>query len=220
KVYYSYSHSTTRLKLVMEKQTVFIVDDDESVRESLSLLLNLKQFKVRAFSSAQDFLTTYQPTWPGCLLLDIRMPGMSGLEMQAELVKRAIALPVIMLTAHGDVATTRTALKTGAFDFLEKPVDDDLLLDVVSNALSVDTNQRATEKKEHDQSEKISKLTNPERQVMDLLTEGRHNREIAESLGISPRTVEVYRARMMEKLQARNLADMIRMVLEMRNIKK
>lgn len=200
----------------MTQQTVFIVDDDASVRDSLALLLNLQQLRTRTFASAAEFLEGFEPGSPGCLLLDVRMPGMSGLELQAELSRRGITLPVIVITAHGDVATTRTALKGGAFDFLEKPVDDELLFDVIANALDADASRRGRKAEMEARQERLLRLTRREREVMDLLADGRHNREIAETLGISPRTVEVYRARMMEKLQARNLADLIRIILEIR----
>ncbi|HEX6927983.1 MAG TPA: response regulator [Gammaproteobacteria bacterium] len=200
----------------MKQQTVFIVDDDAPVRDSLALLLNLKQLHTKTFASAEEFLAAYEHESPGCLLLDVRMPGMSGLELQSELARRGITLPVIVITAHGDVATTRTALKSGAFDFLEKPVDDELLFDVIGNALDADCNRRDEQAEMDAKRERLMRLTRREREVMELLADGRHNREIAETLGISPRTVEVYRARMMEKLQARNLADLIRIILEIR----
>ncbi|HEX7029937.1 MAG TPA: response regulator [Gammaproteobacteria bacterium] len=201
----------------MNAPTVFIVDDDASVRDSLALLLKLRQLRTETFASAEEFLEKHEPESAGCLLLDVRMPGMSGLELQAELARRAIALPVIVITAHGDVATTRTALKAGAFDFLEKPVDDQLLFDVIENALDFDSSRRDAKAMTDAQRERLQRLTRREREVMELLADGRHNREIAESLGISPRTVEVYRARMMEKLQARNLADLIRIIFEARS---
>jgi len=198
----------------MNQATVFIVDDDHAVRDSLALLLDLKGLTTRTFSSGEDFLTACRPDWTGCLLLDVRMEGMTGLEVQQEILQRGIKLPVIVITAHGDVATTRAALKSGAFDFLEKPVDDELLLDIIQNALRFDHNQRETSAIQDERRIRLERLTGREREVMALLTEGKHNREIAEALGISPRTVEVYRARMMEKLKARNLADLMRIIFE------
>ena len=159
----------------MNDATVFLVDDDPSVRDSLSLLLSLKGLRTRVYASAESLLATYEPEWRGCVLTDLKMPGLTGIELQQALAERGSTLPVVVLTAHGDVATTRQALKAGAFDFLEKPVDDDVLL---------------------------------------LIAEGLQNREIGERLGISPRTVEVYKARMMEKLQCRSLADAVRISLE------
>lgn len=200
----------------MSEQTIFIVDDDAAVRDSLSLLLGLKGYRTQTFACAEDFLAAFEPTAGGCLLLDVRMPGISGLELQAELARRESALPVVVITAHGDVATARAALKSGALDFLEKPVDDELLLEVISHALDFDARMRAERQRADQRNDLVERLTDREREVMDLLADGKHNREIAELLGISPRTVEVYRARMMEKLQARNLADVIRFVISLR----
>jgi FixJ family two-component response regulator len=200
----------------MTDATVFIVDDDADVRDSVSLLLGLKGFRTQPFARGEDFLAAYDPAAPGCLLLDVRMPGMSGLELQAELWRRNIALPVIVITAHGDVATARAALKGGALDFLEKPVDESLLLEVVEHALGFDAEKRTASGETERRAQLAERLTPRETQVMNLFADGKHNREIAELLGISPRTVEVYRARMMEKLQARSLADVIRFVLELR----
>lgn len=200
----------------MTDATVFIVDDDAAVRDSLSLLLGLKGFRTQTFACGEDFLAACHPELAGCLLLDIRMPGISGLELQAELQRRAILLPVIVITAHGDVATAREALKAGALDFLEKPVDDELLLEVIEHALNFDADKREQLGRAGERHERAERLTPREREVMELLADGKHNREIAELLGISPRTVEVYRARMMEKLQARNLADVIRFVIDLR----
>lgn len=199
----------------MTQPTVYIVDDDDAVRDSLALLLNLKKLTTRTFPSGEEFLAACQPDWAGCVLLDVRMQGITGLEVQQEILRRGIRLPVIVITAHGDVATTRSALKSGAFDFLEKPVDDELLLDIIGNALNFDNTRRTSQAMLDEHRLRLERLTGREREVMALLTEGKHNREIAETLGISPRTVEVYRARMMEKLKARNLADLLRIVLEL-----
>jgi two-component system, LuxR family, response regulator FixJ len=198
----------------MKEPTVFLVDDDPSIRDSLSLLLSLKGLRTQVFASAEAFLGTYQPEWPGCLVTDLRMPGMSGLDLLAQLHSRGMRLPVVVLTAHGDVATTREALKNGAFDFLEKPVDDEVLVDVLSNALRVDADRHRAAASRTATSGRISRLTPREREVLDLVATGLQNREIAERLAISPRTVEVYKARMMEKLQCRSLAEAIRIRLE------
>jgi RNA polymerase sigma factor (sigma-70 family) len=192
--------------------TVYFVDDDASVRDALSLLLSLKGFLSQVFASAETFLDTYRKEWRGCLLTDLRMQGMSGLELQRELAARGIALPVVLLTAHGDVATTREAMKSGAFDFLEKPVDDAVLVDVLRSAIAYDAEIHAAEREKHRHRERFGRLTPRERDVAQLLSRGLQNREIAEQLGISPRTVEVYKARMMEKLDCRNLAEMLRVM--------
>ncbi|HSQ04850.1 MAG TPA: response regulator [Burkholderiales bacterium] len=194
------------------EQTVFIVEDDPAVRDSLGVLLGLNGYRTQSFACAEDFLAVYQPS-AGCLLLDIRMPGMSGLELQAALLRKPPALPIIVMTAHGDVATVRTSLKAGAVDFLEKPVDPDALLAVVRTALGTDAAQRRAAQMAEQVRKQLCILTARERQVMELITKGRTNGEVAAALGISPRTVEVHKARVMEKLQARSVAELVRIVL-------
>lgn len=192
--------------------TVYFVDDDASVRDALSLLLSLKGFVSQVFASAETFLETYRPEWRGCLLTDLRMSGMSGLDLQRELVGRGATLPVVVLTAHGDVANTREAMKSGAFDFLEKPVDDQILVDVLHNAIAHDAATHGVENEKLKARERFGRLTPRERDVAHSLSRGLQNREIAAELGISPRTVEVYKARMMEKLDCRNLAELLRVM--------
>jgi RNA polymerase sigma factor (sigma-70 family) len=199
----------------MTDPTVFVVDDDASVRDALSLLISLKGLRAAVFSAAEDFLAVYEPQWRGCLLTDLQMPGMSGLELQHALHERQAALPVVVLTAHGDVATTRAALKNGAVDFLEKPVDDDVLLDVLRNAIRIDEERHRAQALHSESTARLSRLTPRERDVLELLCEGLQHREIAERLAISPRTVEVYKARMMEKMQCRTLAEVLRMGAEL-----
>ena len=195
------------------EQTVFIVEDDAAVRDSLGLLLGLQGFRTQSFSCAEDFLRIYQPSWAGCLLLDVRMPGMNGLELQESLRRQGLALPVIIMTAHGDITTVRTALKSGAVDFLEKPVDPAALLAAVRTALDADAARRRTALEAEGARQRLSVLTARERQVMELVAKGCHNREIAETLGISPRTVEVHKARVMEKLQVQSVPELVRIVL-------
>jgi RNA polymerase sigma factor (sigma-70 family) len=195
------------------EQTVFIVDDDVAVRDALALLLGLKGYRTAIFSSAEDFLASYRKEWRGCLVLDIKMGGMSGLDLQARLSEQGSELPIVVITGHGDAASARTALKSGAVDFLEKPIDDAQLVAAVSAALARDAKRRAEKVVGEETSTRLARLTPRERQVMDLAAAGRHNREIGEALGISPRTVEVYKARLMEKLQARNLSELIRFAL-------
>ena len=194
----------------MSDPTVFVVDDDAPVRDSLSLLISLKGLRASVFASADDFLRVYDPEWRGCLLTDLQMPGIGGLELQSILRERQIALPVVVLTAHGDVVNTRMALKNGAVDFLEKPVDDDVLVDVLQNAIRIDAERHHSRMEQQNMAERLERLTPRERDVLVLLAQGSQHREIAERLSISPRTVEVYKARMMEKLQCRTLADVIR----------
>jgi two-component system, LuxR family, response regulator FixJ len=190
--------------------TVFVVDDDASIRDALSLLISLKGLRASVFASAEDFLAVYDTGWRGCLLTDLKMPGMSGLELQAMLREKNVTLPVVVLTAHGDVNTTRTALKNGAVDFLEKPVDDDVLVDVLKNAIHIDGERHRASAHRAQIEARLGRLTSRERDVLSLLAEGLQHREIAERLAISPRTVEVYKARMMEKLQCRTLAEVVR----------
>ena len=197
----------------MSDATVFLIDDDASVRDSLSLLLSLKGMRTQLFAAAETFLETYRPEWRGCVLTDLQMPTMNGLELQRALLDRGISLPVVVLTAHGDVQTTRLAMKSGAFDFLEKPVNDEVLLDVLSNAIREDSVRHNMHDAENEVRSRLSRLTPREREVLDLLVEGLTQREIAGRLAISPRTVEVYKARMMEKLQCRSLAELIRAAL-------
>ena len=197
----------------MDKALVYIVDDDAAVRDSLALLLRLKGFENRAYASAEDFLAQFQPDWRGCLLLDIRMAGMDGLALQHELAQRGSELPIVFITAHGDAAKARAALKAGAVDFLEKPLDDQALVIAIGEALDREARQRNASQARATLLARLARLTGRERQVLDMVVEGRHNREIAAQLDISPRTVEVYKARMMEKMQARTLPDLIRSVL-------
>jgi two-component system, LuxR family, response regulator FixJ len=197
----------------MTDTTVFLIDDDASVRDSLSLVLSLKGMRTQLFAAAETFLETYRPEWRGCVLTDLQMPQMNGLDLQLTLLDRGISLPVVVLTAHGDVQTTRLAMKNGAFDFLEKPVDDEVLLDVLRNAIREDGLRHDAHSAGDAVRSRLSRLTPREHEVLDLLVEGLSQREIAGRLKISPRTVEVYKARMMEKLQCRSLADLIRAAL-------
>jgi FixJ family two-component response regulator len=199
-----------------DEPTVYIVDDERSVRESLELLLDVRGFKARSFADGESFLAAYRAGSPGCALLDLRMPGMSGAELQAEMVARGVGLPVIVVTAHGDVAATRAAFKGGAVDFIEKPIESDALIAAIESALALDMNQRERVARARSAAAKLELLTGREREVVDLAVEGRHNREIAAELGISPRTVEVYKARAMEKLGVKRLPDVVRIVLSAR----
>jgi two-component system, LuxR family, response regulator FixJ len=200
----------------MTDPTIFVVEDDASVRDALSLLLTLKGFRASVYSSAAEFLGEYDAAMRGCLLTDLQMPGMSGLELQSALRERNLTLPVVVLTAHGDVATTRAALKNGAVDFLEKPVDDEILIDVLRNAVRIDAELHRKERKREEKQARIARLTPRERDVLDHLADGLLHREIAERLSISPRTVEVYKARMMDKLQCRTLAEIVRIGMDAR----
>ena len=200
----------------MTDSTVFLVDDDASIRDALSLLISLKGLRASVFSSAESFLAVYDPAWRGCLLTDLKMSGMNGLDLQRRLREQGVDLPVVVLTAHGDVATAREALKNGAVDFLEKPVDDDVLLDVLMNAIRIDAERHKLDEERSQVAARLEALTQREREVLELLTAGLQHKQIAERLTISARTVEVYKARMMQKLQCRTLAEVIRLASESR----
>jgi len=152
--------------------TVFLIDDDPGVRDSLTLLLSLKGVSTQPFANAESFIASYQPERPGCVLTDLRMPGMTGLELQAALHERQIEVPVVVLTAHGDVATARAALKNGAFDFLEKPIDDAMLLDVLRNALRVDRARRAAAAEQATTDRRFERLTHREREILAFIAAG------------------------------------------------
>jgi FixJ family two-component response regulator len=197
----------------MPETFIHIVDDDEAVRDSLSLLLTFKGWRTRTYAGAEDFLVQWRAEWRGCLLLDLRLGGMDGLALQAALSERGNRLPIVFLTGHGGVAQARAALKAGAVDFLEKPYTEEALLDAVAEAMAQDARQHARHSRDAEIEERQARLTERERQVMELVVDGKPNRDIAVLLDISPRTVEVFKARMMEKMQARSLPELVRMVL-------
>lgn len=190
----------------MHRETIFIIDDDSSVRDALMLLLSLQGHACAAFASAEDFLAALQPDWRGCVVADIRMSGMSGLQLQAMLREQGSPLPVIVITAHGDVAAARQAFRAAAVDFLEKPFDGSQLLRAVeaglAGARAVATALRTN----------APTLSPREHEVMGLLVQGLDNRRIAEELGISHRTVEVHKARVLEKLGVRSVIELVRLV--------
>lgn len=192
------------------EKTVFIVDDDEVVRESLSWLISSIGLNVETFASAQAFLDSYEHGRPGCLLADVRMPGMSGLELQKHLASQAICLPVVVVTGHGDVQMAVRAMKDGAFDFIEKPFNDQVMLDLVNRAVNECERRRNAQMDRLEVQARIDLLTPRERQVMDMIIAGNTNKQIAYSLDISDKTVEAHRAKVMEKLQATSLAELIR----------
>jgi FixJ family two-component response regulator len=192
--------------------TVFIVDDDASVRDSIALLLSLRGYRTAIFARAEDFLQALQPHWTGCLLTDLRMQGMSGLELQAELVRRECPLPVVVLTAHGDVSAARAAFKSNAIDFLQKPYDDEDLCAAIDAGLERERLRLRGRADADDRTSRIAELSAREHDVTALLARGLNNREIGAHLGISPRTVEAHKARLMRKLGAGNLAELIRIV--------
>lgn len=196
------------------KLTIYIVDDDIAVRDSLSLLLELSGWPTQQFESGDVFLNQVQNDWFGCVLLDLRMPGSDGLTVQRRLIERHIALPVVMVTAHGDVAAARQALKAGAVDFLEKPIDEPQLIALLRQLMDTEQQRQLDSSTQVQVWERIERLTEREQQVMQGVVEGLTNKLIAEQLDISARTVEVYRARLMDKLQIEGVPELVRLYLQ------
>jgi FixJ family two-component response regulator len=193
--------------------TVFLVDDDAAVRDALGLLLGIQGYRMALFANAADFIKAWRPTWLGCLLIDIRMPGMDGLALQQHLGTLGCDLPVIIITGHGDVDLARQAFRANAHDFLEKPLDEDKLVNAIEEAF-VNVRAIASHSARRASAQaRFPTLTPREREVMELVVAGRHNRDIALLLDISARTVEVHKARLMDKLGVDNVADLVRMRL-------
>jgi two-component system response regulator FixJ len=192
---------------------VFVVDDDQAIRSSLKWLIESVGLQVEAYASADEFMRSYYPGRAGCLLLDVRMPGMSGLELQEHFARNDIHIPIIIITGHGDVPMAVRAMKAGAIDFIDKPFNDELLLESIRNALTVDQQQRELQSRRAEIAARLDHLTPREHEVMEMVTEGRSNKEIAMDLGVSAKTVEAHRARVMEKMEAGSLAELVRMVM-------
>lgn len=194
------------------EQTVYVVDDDAAVRRFLQGLIRSVGLEVKTYATAQSFLDDYQVGAPGCLLLDIRMPGMSGLELQAELRRRGLDLPVIILTGHGDVEVAVHAMKAGAVDFIEKPFNNELLLQGIQNAIASRLRSGGTRVRRQEILQRLEGLTVRERQVLDMVAAGDTNKGVARRLGISDKTVEIHRANVMTKMRARSLAELVKMI--------
>lgn len=194
--------------------TLFIIDDDAAVRDALGLLLSLHGYRTRVFADAASCLGAFRTDWRGCLIIDIRMPGMDGLSLQTELQARGCSLPVIIITGHGDVASARAAFRASAIDFLEKPIDETRLLQAIEESFSLQNAHLENDRLHAQFSRKLKELTPREHEVMKQVVAGRHNREIADLLSISVRTVEVHKARMMAKLDAKNIPQLVRISLE------
>lgn len=195
------------------EQLVYIVDDDEALRDSLIWLLESTGLKSLAFDSAESFLAAYNPRMNGCLVLDIRMPGMSGLELHEKLLSMHSTLPIIFITGHGDVPMAVSALKKGAIDFIEKPFNDQEMVKLIRTALAEDLKRHDARRQEAEAQRRIEGLTPREREVLDLIVAGRLNKQIADDLGISIKTVEVHRARVMEKMGVNSLAELVQHVM-------
>jgi RNA polymerase sigma factor (sigma-70 family) len=198
-------------QLPQQVPTVFIVDDDPSIRFAMQALMDSVNLPHEIFASADEFLEKVTDQRPGCLVLDIRMPGLGGLELQQELLGRGNTVPIIFITGHGDVPMAVEAMQKGAVDFIQKPFRDQDLLDRIREALTTDKERREEQQKHAEVAERLARLTNREREVFDLVVTGKPNKVIAYELGVSQRTVEIHRARVMEKMQARSLADLVKM---------
>jgi len=193
--------------------TVYIVDDDLAMRDSLALMLGLLGYRTASFESAEAFLAAYRDAWAGCVVADLKLPGKSGLELQAELHARGSSLPFVIITGHGDVPSARSAFLLDAVDFLEKPFDESALRAAIEKGLDRESRRLGDAHAAEDQTSKLASLTSREREVLELVGKGLHAKEIATSLDISARTVEVHKAHLMAKLGARNVAELVRFAL-------
>ena len=207
-------HNSQESAAVASTQCVYVVDDDEAMRDSMVWLIESEGYPVRAFPSAEDFLAAYTDGLAGCLVLDVRMPGMSGLELYERLAAQRSTLPVIFITGHGDVPMAVAALKKGAADFIEKPFNDTDMLRLIRQCMDLDTERRARRARENSVASRLAQLTARKREVMDRVVEGKLNKQIADELSISMKTVEAHRARVMEKMGVRSLAELVQCALE------
>ena len=196
-----------------DASTVYIVDDDAAMRDSLSLMLGLIGYHTASFDSAEGFLSAYRDHWSGCVVADLKLPRKSGLELQSELRARGSRLPFVIITAHGDVSSARAAFQSEAMDFIEKPFDESVLRTAIENGLKRERERLQRTATRCDEIARLAKLTPREREVLNLVGQGLHAKEIAADLAISPRTVEVHKASVMAKLGARNVAELVRFAL-------
>lgn len=196
----------------MKESVVMVVDDEPDVRAAIGLLLKSVNHRVQVFESAQDYWSRFDPEQPGCLILDVRMPGMSGLELQEQLNRLDYHPPIIMISGHGEITMAVNAVKSGAIDFLQKPVSDQLLLERVSQALQKDKDNRAALSESQKVKTRYETLTTREREVLHGVAHGKLNKVIASDLNVSTRTVEIHRAHLMEKMEAESLSSLMRYV--------
>ncbi len=201
------------MSLIPKKGTVYVVDDDEGVRDSLQWLLEGKDYRVRCYDSAESFLSRYNPREVACLIVDIRMGGMTGLELQDRLVERKSPLPIVFITGHGDVPMAVNTMKKGATDFIQKPFQEDALVNLVERMLEQAKEAFAGHQQSASRNALLAKLTSREAQVLERIVAGRLNKQIADDLGISIKTVEAHRANIMEKLAANTVADLLKIAL-------
>lgn len=197
----------------MREPIVFVVDDDPEVREALALLFDSVGLQIRTYASAQDYLDQFDPNMPGCLVLDVRMPGISGLDLQTRLSAQNIHPPIIIITGHGDVPMAVRAVRAGAVDFIEKPFNDQALLDSVHKAIELDAGRRGEASRLADLKERYESLTPREKEVLVQVAAGKRNKVIAADMNVTQSTVEAHRAKVMEKMEAKSLSDLMRMVL-------
>jgi RNA polymerase sigma factor (sigma-70 family) len=190
---------------------VYVVDDDAAIRDSLALMLGLAGYATRLFADAESFLVAFQPGWSGCVVADLRLPGLSGIELQSRVRERGSAIPFVIITAHGDVPAARAAFLGQAVDFIEKPFDDAQLRGAIETAFGLETERLGSAELRREDAAKLARLTVREREVLEHTVGGLHAKEVASLLGISPRTVEVHKMRIMEKLGVRNIAELVRL---------
>lgn len=193
--------------------TVFIVDDDQYVRDALALLMDQVGLKAERYASAQAFLKSYEPDTPGCLIVDVRMPGMSGLDLQKHMTERGIQLPIIIVTGHADVPMAVRAMKLGAVDFIEKPFNDQELLERVQRCIELATKVRRERDQATSLQTRLEQLSKREREVMDMIVAGKYSKVIAAELGISPKTVDVHRSHILEKMGVKSVAELVRIII-------
>lgn len=195
---------------------VFIVDDERDVRDAVSMLIRSIGLPVQAFASAQEFLGDYRPDQPGCLVLDVRMPGISGIDLQEAMAAKGIRLPIVFISGHGDIPMAVRAVRAGAVDFLEKPFSDQTLLDRVQKSIELDRRWRREARDRDVVRSRMAQLTPRELEVMECLVAGKVNKIIARELDLSTRTVEIHRARVLQKMEADNVSQLVRLVLSIR----
>lgn len=200
-----------------QQPTVFIIDDDEAVRDSLGLLMQSVGQSVEVYASPADFLAAYNENNPGCIVMDIRMPGMSGLELQAKLNEMHCILPIIFITGHGDVQMAVQAIKNGAMNFIQKPFRDQELLDLINDGLKLDSEQRKELLEHKEILKRLATLTDREREVLHHVVEGKANKVIAADISLSQRTVEIHRSRVMEKMGTKSLAHLVRQIMQVKD---
>lgn len=196
---------------------VYVVDDDASIRDSLSLMLGLRGYATRVFSDAESLLVAYDASWKGCIVADLRLPGLSGIDLQKRLRQSGSTIPLVIITGHGDVPAARAAFLADAVDFIEKPFEEEALVRAIDQAFDRERRHANARDRAHDSISKLRRLTAREREVLELAATGLHAKEIGRKLSISARTVEVHKMRIMEKLEVRNIAELVRFVVDANN---